>query len=167
MIELPFKEKIIVLTRRHPITLILKIGSAFLLLLISIFVIILFVYGFKIFEIPPAFLFSLITFLILFYFIFAFIYFTNWYLDVWIITEKRVIDIEQINLFNSQFSEFTIDKVQDVTINRIGFLANIFDFGDVHIQTAGMFQTFILKEVPNPQNIKSLLMKCIEKVKIK
>lgn len=166
MIQLPSEEKIIVFTRRHPITLILKMAAIATLLLISIAVIIALTQSFSLFD-SLTLLLALIVLLILFYAIFAFIYFINWHLDVWIITDKRVIDIEQISLFNSEFSEFMLAKIQDVSVDKKGFLANIFDYGDVHIQTAGMARVFIFKQVPNPLHIKNCLMKSIEGIKIK
>ncbi len=164
MISLPTDEKIIVFTRRHPITLILKLAFSCAFLLITIVFITLLASDFT--NLNPnftPFLLILTLFFILIYFLFSFIYFTNWYLDVWIITTKRIIDIEQISFFNSEFSEFMLDKVQDVTIDKKGFLANIFNYGDVQIQTAGMSRYFIFKQVPNPQKIKDYLMLCVQK----
>ncbi len=163
MISLPTDEKIIVFTRRHPITLILKLALFCAFFLITIVFITLLAFDFNLNPNFTPFLFILILFFILIYFLFSFIYFTNWYLDVWIITNKRIIDIEQISFFNSEFSEFMLDKVQDVTIDKKGFLANIFNYGDVQIQTAGISRYFIFKQVPNPRKIKDDLMLCVQK----
>lgn len=84
---------------------------------------------------------------------------TNYYLDVWLITNKRIIDIEQFGLFKRDVSEFRLDRIQDVTIEVKGILPTLLHFGDIHVQTAGEARMFIIKAVPNPYKVRDSLIK--------
>jgi len=82
--------------------------------------------------------------------LFFFNAFLDYYLDVWIVTTKRIINIEQKGLFNRVIAEHELDKIQDVTGEQKGFFATIFSFGDVLVQTAGEVPMFIFRQVDNP-----------------
>jgi len=88
-----------------------------------------------------------------------FIVWTNYYLDVWVVTNQRIIDIEQINLFNRTVSEFRLDRVQDITIKVNGFVATILGFGDIHVQTAGEMEKFLIKSATKPYEIKDKIIR--------
>lgn len=87
-----------------------------------------------------------------------FVRFSDYWLDAWIITSERIIDIEQKGLFRREVSEFKLDKIQDVSVNVSGVIQTFFNFGDVHIETAGSTRNFLFKTVTNPQKIKSKIL---------
>ena len=68
---------------------------------------------------------------------FVFVVWTDHYLDNLILTTHRVIEVEQKGLFSREVSSFRLDRVQDVTTEVSGILPTMFNFGDVHVQTAG------------------------------
>lgn len=84
---------------------------------------------------------------------------TNYYLDVWIITDRRIIDIEQYGLFSRDMSEFRLDRIQDVTIEVKGILPTLLHFGNVHVQTAGEAKEFVIKAIPHPYKFRDALVK--------
>jgi len=84
---------------------------------------------------------------------------TNYYLDVWIVTDRRIIDIEQFGLFRRDMSEFRLDRIQDVTIEVKGILPTLLHFGDIHVQTAGEGKEFIIRSIPNPYKFRDALVK--------
>lgn len=90
---------------------------------------------------------------------FAFLILMDWYLDVWILTDERIIDIEQTGLFGRNVSEFKLDRIQDITVHAKGILETIFNYGDVRIQTAGEKVEFIFAQVPNPYAAKDIILK--------
>lgn len=177
MIQLPKNEKIIVLARRHwlvPLgrilmTIVLALlvtGAAWLFLNLENFV-------------PEAFslnatlnialqgrlallvwwLASLMLLLIWLQFMVGF---TDYFLDVWVVTDHRILDIEQLGFFNREFSEFRLERVQDVTVDVAGILPTLLHYGDVHIQTAGEERDFIFRQVPYPHKIKDQILKAFE-----
>lgn len=84
---------------------------------------------------------------------------TDHYLDGWIVTNKRIMDIEQRGFFSRQISSFRIERIQDVTTDIHGFIATLLDFGDVHVQTASESHEFVIKGAPNPKAIKELILR--------
>lgn len=87
-----------------------------------------------------------------------FIQWTNYFLDVWHITEKRIIDIEQKNLFHREVSNLRFDKIQDVTVEVRGLMATIFKYGDIRVQTAAEnSSTFVMKNATHPEKVRQLI----------
>jgi uncharacterized membrane protein YdbT with pleckstrin-like domain len=91
--------------------------------------------------------------------------FTDYYLDTWIVTNERVINIEQHALFSRIVSELHLNQVQDVTAETHGFLPTIFTYGDVYIQTAGTRERFNFKTVDNPEMVKQVITKLVNEDK--
>lgn len=87
-------------------------------------------------------------------------FFASWsdhWLDAWIITNERVIDIEQHGFFKREVSSFPLSKIQDVTYTISGIVPTWLHFGDVRIQTASISDDLIMKQVPFPQDVKEQL----------
>lgn len=103
----------------------------------------------------------------LFVWLFFFFSFIDYYLDIWIITNKRIIDVEQNGFFSRIISEQKIANMQDVTSEAHGVLATIFKFGKVHVQTAGAKSRFVFTEVPDPDGIRDLIIKLVDTEKQK
>lgn len=89
---------------------------------------------------------------------FAFAIWTNYYLDVWIITTERIIDIEQKGLFRRVISEFPINRVQNVSIEVRGVIETLLKFGDLTVETAGGHASFVIKEAPDLYRAKDLIL---------
>jgi len=92
-------------------------------------------------------------------------FFASWsdhWLDAWVVTNKRVIDIEQHGFFHREVSSFPLERIQDVTYNISGAVAMWLHFGDVRIQTASISDDFVMKKVPFPEDIKEHLLKVLE-----
>lgn len=76
--------------------------------------------------------------------------FVDYYLDVYIVTDQRVVDISQEGYFKRQISELHLHQVQDVNASVEGIWQTLLHFGDVHIQTAGERENFVFKSIPHP-----------------
>lgn len=87
-----------------------------------------------------------------------FVQWTKYYLDVWYVTEKRIIDVEQKRLFSRTISNLRFDKIQDITITVSGILATFLDIGDIHVQTAAENSgDFTMRLAGNPEKIRSFI----------
>ncbi len=96
----------------------------------------------------------------------GFIIWTNYFLDLLILTDKKVIEVEQKSLFSREISSFGLNRIQDVTIEIHGVIATFLDFGDVHIHTAGSgHKEFILKDARHPANVKTRILEQQEIIK--
>ena len=89
--------------------------------------------------------------------IFLFIAWTDYYLDVWIITNKKLIDVEQKGLFNREIATMQLSKIQDVTSEQKGIVASMLVFGDLHVQTAGREKEFVIRNVKDPNSLRKQL----------
>lgn len=91
--------------------------------------------------------------------LFFFTGFVNYYLDMWIITNDRLIDIRQDGLFARTVAELDLYRVQDVTSECKGLFATAFDFGNVYVQTAGAKERFVFYNIPKPHLIREAIIK--------
>jgi hypothetical protein len=89
----------------------------------------------------------------------AFNTFTRYYLDVWIVTTTRIVDIHQFGFFRRQVSSFLLGHIQNVTTEVNGILATLFDFGTIHVETAGQEEHFVMKGVGGPAALRDLIMR--------
>lgn len=88
-----------------------------------------------------------------------FIFWISYYYDIYIITEDAIVDIGQEGFFGRKIAQLSGLRIQDVTSNIKGFLPTLFGYGDVLVETAGeQSQNFLLKAVPNPQEISAKIM---------
>jgi hypothetical protein len=84
---------------------------------------------------------------------------TDYYLDVWVITNKRLFDIEQIGIFTREISVLRLENLQDTTIEMHGIVATLLKYGNVHIHTAGESHDITIKNAANPVEVKNTLMR--------
>lgn len=104
---------------------------------------------------------------ILFYFIentfvlalwvYSFLIWIDYYFDVWVITNERIINIEQKGLFMRKMSEAKYSKIQDISVEVNGFLQTIIGYGDVRVQTAGELENIIFRKISHPYEIKNMI----------
>ena len=94
--------------------------------------------------------------------LFAFLEFTDYYLDTWIITNERIISIEQNGLFNRTASELDLSSIQDTTAEIRGILQTIFTYGNVFVQTAGEKSRFHFKNIDNPEEVKQVINRLVQ-----
>lgn len=84
--------------------------------------------------------------------------FLIYYLDLLIVTNKRLIVVQQHNLFSRSVSELDIYKVQDITSEVHGVIPTMFNYGTVHIQTASEVDHFKFEAVARPHDLRRELM---------
>ncbi len=161
LIDLDKDERTLMEVRRHPI-----VFYARLVILVVLFFIPLFLSPFLVILIDRA--TSGTVGALIFGFLFtlwclalwvAFFYqWTDYYLDVWVITNKRVFDIDQKGFFKREISVCRIEQLQDVSISVNGLMATLFKFGTIHIHTAGESHDFVIRDARNPMSVKNVIM---------
>ncbi len=80
-------------------------------------------------------------------------------LDVWIVTDRRIIDSTQHGFFNRTISELHLSRVQDISTQTKGIIPTFLKFGDLQVQTAGTEEKFKFFQIPNPGKVKDTIMK--------
>jgi hypothetical protein len=172
MLNLGENEKIIEIKRRHKIILFFELIPIFLFILfilISFFLLIFSRIYFSdwILESIPWLVSIRVTFFVSYIlissifigFLLSLIVFTNYYLDCWIITNERTVHTELKSLFNRTLSVVSHSRIQDITVNVNGVMPTILKYGNIQIQTAGKFNKFIFKQIPEPYKTKELIFK--------
>lgn len=87
-----------------------------------------------------------------------FIQWTNYYLDVWYITEKRIIDVDQKRIFHREVSNLRFDKIQDISIEVDGVVATFLNFGNVKVQTAAEDSgDFFMNSAARPEEVRRVI----------
>lgn len=160
-INLQPHERILHTLRRHPITFVPKIALCVLLFLLPFILSPLFrdalegpTWG------PVLILFGSAFLLLVLVFFHAL--FIDYYLDIWVVTNDRIIDVHQSGLFKRTIAELDLKQVQDVTSEIVGVFGTFFNYGNVGIQTAGAKQRFDFQNVARPHEIRGELLKLAE-----
>ncbi len=99
---------------------------------------------------------------ILYSLLFFYIQFIDYYLDLWIVTNDRIIDSEQKGLFARTVTELELFQIQDVTTHVKGLFGTIFKYGDLVIATASNTNTIIFHDIPNPELVRQELVRLAE-----
>ena len=91
-------------------------------------------------------------------FLTLFLFWMDYYLDMWIITDRRIIAVEQKGLFRREIAEILLPRVQDVTLEISGIIETFLKFGTIRIQTAGE-REFTIDNIPRLYEIKDIILK--------
>lgn len=147
------EEEILLLLRQHPITQVGWIIVTIILLLLPA----LFSYVHFLDFLPARFHFVAALGWYLFTFGFALESFLDWFYNVYIITDERIIDVDFHSILFKNISATKIENIEDVSAETKGASSTIFDYGDVIIQTAGPIPEFEFESVPYPTKVTSFI----------
>ena len=172
MLELPPNEHIVLETRKHWFIIAAELFG-YLILLIVPFLAYPYVEGIE-FSLPEGEIFSLSldpAFGVFLGGAWALIIWmrivgtwTDYYLDVWTVTSKRILDVEQKGMFHRKTSVFRIERIQDVTIEVRGIVATLLNYGDIHVQTAGEGQEFVMRGIAHPKYVRQIILEQHDRV---
>ncbi len=95
----------------------------------------------------------------------AFQQFVSWFFNIYILTNKQVVDIDFFGLFHRKVSQTTLGNIQDVTYSKAGIFQNFFDYGNLFIQTAGTAMHFEFHGVPDPEGAQKQVLDLVTKYK--
>jgi len=87
-----------------------------------------------------------------------FVRWTDFYYDIWVITNFRIVDIDQRGLFQrSSATLLTLDHIQDLEAELSGVVGNVLNFGNLTVQTAAAKREFLINEVPDPNGVVKII----------
>jgi hypothetical protein len=152
-------ETILLLLRRHLITNVWWLLTALALSFLPVVIL----FG-RVLPpaLDPALLpgnYTLVALLTWYLFVFGFVIinFLDWFFNVDLVTNKRLVDMDYVNLLFFKSSETNYSKIEDVSYHVSGLFQVSFNFGDVSFQTAGTQENFDLTEIPNPAGVHDLI----------
>ena len=103
------------------------------------------------------------AFLILIPLLFILYLIVDHYNDNYVMTNKRVVHEERVPLIHESRSEIPLRTVQDIQQSQEGLLAQLCDFGDLIIETAGERGHVIFRQIPNPTQIQEVIFEQIRR----
>jgi uncharacterized membrane protein YdbT with pleckstrin-like domain len=153
-------EKVLMVVRKHPFIVIMRLLSVVLLCLIPLILGGFFTPYFIQSNLIGLFLFvSSLWYLAMWQL--AFYMLTMFTLDIWIVTNKRIIDSTQQGFFNRTVSELYLSKVQDMSVHTDGLIETLLRFGNIEVQTAGTENKFKFSAIPHPEKVKDTIMEAM------
>ena len=157
-------EKILLLLRRHPITNFPWMAVLFLLFATPFFLSLVLEGT----PLDPAKLpLRVSLLLIILWYLFSLGYgvlsFLSWFFNIYLVTSRRVVDLDYFGFLFYRLSEAELSQIQDVTYEVGGVFRTLFNFGDVFIQTAAEKREFDFEAVPNPAEVHDLVTDLVEK----
>jgi uncharacterized membrane protein YdbT with pleckstrin-like domain len=153
-------ERIEYVLHRHWITLAYTGGYIALLILLLIVGMTL---HDSIIAIIPGPLFSLMMVAFaMFFTLFIYVYWVDNELDFYIVTNERIIAIEQLSFLNRTVRECSLDKVQEVNGFAKGLLENLLNFWSVTIRTASDTSEFKMDIAPQPLEHARIILNIIQ-----
>lgn len=152
-------EIVLLLVRQHPVTNFSWLWLTFLLFLLPIF------FWFGPFpsllpglsNLPIRFLFFLAWLWYQFLLGYVLVAFAGWFFNINLVTDRRILDVDYWGFLFFNVSETPLANIQDITYNISGLPQTIFNYGDIHIQTAGTAANFEFRHVPHPAAIHDLI----------
>jgi hypothetical protein len=89
---------------------------------------------------------------------------TDYYLDLMIITNKRIMYVDQKGLFSREMSTLRYQTIQDLTSDIVGVLRTFLNYGELYIQTAAAVGEFSIKDIANPTLVKEIISREVTRV---
>lgn len=84
-----------------------------------------------------------------------------WLCSRYILTNKRVVYIQQKGFFARAEAQAQLARVQDVILEVSGFWATLFGFGNIKIQTAGTEKVLELPLMNHPREFQETMTKLL------
>lgn len=167
-IKLEESEKVIIQTRRHWFILVAQLFSFVLAGLAPAILALVSVIVFKdwmtvsLSDYTPQIAYVYSAWL-LFIWVGAFGVWTNYYLDILTLTDRRIIVINQKGFFWRNTGSFRLERMQDMNIETNGLIATMLDYGTINIETAGHSdEEFKVTGIPHPRELKALVLQAVD-----
>ncbi|MFZ2970075.1 MAG: hypothetical protein WA063_02930 [Minisyncoccia bacterium] len=149
--ELNQDENFLAIIRKHPVSLAFPFFGA----IISIAAAVAFSTGFADFQYKGIIVIAWIIASI----IYGVYKIALWHLDCHIITDKRIVDIDQRNIFSRIVSEVCSCDMEEVIYEIKGIPATIFNYGTVKIKIANNGGTIGMERISDPKEVKDMITK--------
>lgn len=82
----------------------------------------------------------------------------DYYLDALIVTNERIVHIEQRGLFDRTVADLALDRIQDVTVETKGMIPTFLHYGTIQIQSAAERERFVFSAIPEPEIVKAQIL---------
>ncbi|MCA9388559.1 PH domain-containing protein [Candidatus Berkelbacteria bacterium] len=86
----------------------------------------------------------------------------SWYIyryDTYVLTNQRLIDIDQESIWHRAVAEAPLENIQDVTYEIRGPISTLLNMGTVVVQTASVNTQISIEGVTDPQAIQQAILR--------
>lgn len=91
-------------------------------------------------------------------------FWTAYYLDVWVITDKHIYSVDQLSLFSRNIRTVSLDRIEEINIRIPGFLASAFGYGTLEVHTATPNENdAVFEGMPEPERVRTMILAEIER----
>lgn len=146
-------ERVILILRKHGITNLPWIVTAMVMMLAPF---VLFAFPVLSFF-PPGFRVVGVVFWYLVTGAFVFENFLNWFYNIFIVTDRRIIDVDFASLTYRQLAQCHVNQIENITFNQGGFARTMFNYGSVLVQTAAEIENIEFEDVPDPDRVTKII----------
>ncbi len=99
----------------------------------------------------------LIMFVLIFWTSFFYMW-TKHYFDVWYVTNKHLIAVDQQQIFKREESFMELNRIQDVDFEKEGIFSTLLGYGKLKVQSAGTEQEFIISYIRDVEGCAHRIM---------
>jgi len=92
-------------------------------------------------------------------FIYSFYIWFIWHNGTYVVSNQRVIKIEQTGLFSREISEAEVDRIQEISTEIKGPIRTMLNFGDIKLQTASQEGRVTLKNIAAPYDMQQQIVR--------
>ncbi len=153
-----------IIWRKHPVALIKRAWwSAMMLIVLAILLPSLNAFASWLsvvtpISLVPAWIFLFATFAIILWWQIA-----DYYNDIYVLTDDKIIDIEMKPLgLDYKRREGNLERVQSVDFKRLGFFSVLFDYGNVVIRTAAADEGYDFVMIGNPKHVQEVVFQKLD-----
>ena len=90
--------------------------------------------------------------------LYSFYFWFTWNNSNYIVTNQRVMKIDQLNLFSRTISEAEVHRIQEISTEVKGPIRTMLNFGTVRIKTASDDSRLDLEDVPDPYDVQQAIV---------
>jgi signal transduction histidine kinase len=84
---------------------------------------------------------------------------TNYFLDILIVTDQRLVYVRQESLVRRSVMEWGIHNVQRVGVHMSNALESFFNYGSLEMRVQGEDDAVVLDRLPDPEYISAIILK--------
>ncbi len=82
---------------------------------------------------------------------------TDYAIDFWIVTNKRIVDSELQKLFHRSLATLELRDIEDISIETTGFVSSYLAYGSLKVQTAGARNEFDMQRIGHPEIVQRII----------
>jgi hypothetical protein len=82
---------------------------------------------------------------------------TDYAIDFWIVTNKRIVDSELERLFYRRLATLELKDIEDISIKTSGFISSYLAYGNLEVQTAGAQNRFQMEQIGHPEIVQRVI----------